>query len=364
MSGGPVNNSKRESVAPGFDNSEGLTPVYIVVLLICVVLVLENVFLKRWYQNGDELLPSADSAIYSVVYEGRIRQLMADVLPAGNRNVSSTSRRRCRPIPEKLLSRDSTVNNSLATSLDALSKQNPDVKPGGVWLPSNCVPRHNVAIVIPYRNRRQHFLKLLPILISVLKAQEVSFRIYLSEQNGTDTFNKGVLMNAAYVEALKDRTWDCFVFHDVDIILENIRTMYTCPTSPRHLSVAIDEYDYKLPYDFLVGGVFIIRREHFLAVNGYSNRYWGWGSEDDDMSRRIQNAGFRIDRPPYNVARFTQIKHEKREAAQWKIRYKQLYSAESRQHSDGVRDVTYTLVSRRDEPLFTHFIVDVGTPPQ
>ena len=42
----------------------------------------------------------------------------------------------------------------------------------------------------------------------------------------------------------------------------------------------------RLPYNALVGGVFSIRREHFQMVNGYSNLYWGWGAEDDDMYNR------------------------------------------------------------------------------
>ena len=39
-------------------------------------------------------------------------------------------------------------------------------------------------------------------------------------------------------------------------------------------------------YDLLVGGVLNLRKDHLLAVNGYSNEYWGWGAEDDDMSYR------------------------------------------------------------------------------
>jgi hypothetical protein len=43
---------------------------------------------------------------------------------------------------------------------------------------------------------------------------------------------------------------------------------------------------YRIPYDELIGGVFAIRTEHFLRVNGYSNLYWGWGAEDDDLAYR------------------------------------------------------------------------------
>ncbi len=64
-------------------------------------------------------------------------------------------------------------------------------------------------------------------------------------QYGRDTFNKARIMNIAFVEALKMFPYQCFVFHDVDLLPEDDRNMYSCPIQPRHMSVAIDEMGYK-----------------------------------------------------------------------------------------------------------------------
>ncbi len=57
----------------------------------------------------------------------------------------------------------------------------------------------------------------------------------------------------------------------------------------RHLSVAIDKYKYRMLYSELVGGVLNFKVSQFLRVNGYSNEYWGWGAEDDDMESKLYN---------------------------------------------------------------------------
>ena len=40
---------------------------------------------------------------------------------------------------------------------------------------------------------------------------------------------------------------------------------------------------YRLPYASLFGGVSAITKDHFKKVNGYSNLFYGWGGEDDEM---------------------------------------------------------------------------------
>ena len=45
-------------------------------------------------------------------------------------------------------------------------------------------------------------------------------------------------------------------------------------------------------------------------LNGYSNMFWGWGGEDDDMSKRIKHHNMTIIRYPINIARYKMIKHK------------------------------------------------------
>ena len=33
---------------------------------------------------------------------------------------------------------------------------------------------------------------------------------------------------------------------------------------------------------------------HMKAVNGFSNTFFGWGGEDDDMAKRVHLAGLKV----------------------------------------------------------------------
>ena len=51
-------------------------------------------------------------------------------------------------------------------------------------------------------------------------------------------------MNIGFLEAHKLIDFDCIIFHDVDMMPADDRAPYTCFTSPLHLGVYVDKYDY------------------------------------------------------------------------------------------------------------------------
>ena len=79
-------------------------------------------------------------------------------------------------------------------------------------------------------------------------------------------------------------------------------------------------FDYRLQYEELIGGVLILKTEHLLASNGYSNLYWGWGAEDDDLYYRLKGLGYKVERPPIKIGRYKMMKHEKRKPQLWSKR--------------------------------------------
>jgi len=103
-------------------------------------------------------------------------------------------------------------------------------------------------------------------------------------------------------------------------------------------------------------------REHYLLVNGYSNKYWGWGGEDDDMYKRIIRKQLKIERPPATIARYKMLKHTHQKANDNNLKI--LRTARRRIDSDGVNNVTYNLLNTTFYHLYTHFLIDVGEEPK
>ena len=52
-------------------------------------------------------------------------------------------------------------------------------------------------------------------------------------------------MNVGFSEAMKAGHFSCVIFHDVDLLPEDARNDYGCPSSPRHVSTSVSSMEYK-----------------------------------------------------------------------------------------------------------------------
>ncbi|KAJ8680866.1 hypothetical protein QAD02_016653 [Eretmocerus hayati] len=279
---------------------------------------------------------------------------------ANNNATSSSGVPRCPATPPNLVG--PLAVSKTPPNLQAMEKAFARVKQGGRGAPDECQSRYRVAIVIPFRDRFKHLMTLLYNLHPILLRQQIDYQIFVVEQDGTWQFNRAMLMNIGYVEALKERTFDCFIFHDVDLLPENDKNIYNCPQQPRHMSVAVDKFSYKLPYSDLFGGVSAMTTQHFRLVNGFSNVFWGWGGEDDDMANRIKSKGLHISRYPANVARYKMLIHKKEKANP--KRYEFLKSGKKRFQTDGLNNLQYEVLDHKHLKLYTWYLVRLTPPNQ
>ncbi|XP_021352642.1 beta-1,4-N-acetylgalactosaminyltransferase bre-4-like [Mizuhopecten yessoensis] len=241
----------------------------------------------------------------------------------------------------------------LETMLDHLN-------PGGRYAPLMCETSQRVALVIPYRNRELQLRTVLYNLHLMLRTQQLDYVIFLVEQAGSNTFNRGMLMNIGYAEAIKTYNYTCFVFHDVDLIPEDDRIYYGCGTNVRHLSVAIDKFNYRIVFPNLIGGVTQLPRAAFEKINGFSNLYFGWGGEDDDLGIRIRNAKLIVERQSIAIARYRMIKHlHERSNAPNPKRFQLLRNTTRRIKNDGLNTLKYRVLHKKEEKLYANITVEI-----
>lgn len=156
-----------------------------------------------------------------------------------------------------------------------------------------------LSIIICYRNREEHLIRLIPSLKEALIGQD--FEIIVAEQNDTFPFKRGNLLN----EGAKASSGDILVLHDVDYVPSksvkywkndadvfrpvskvNFILMDNTDRSEEDIPSGYRTFKDKIDDDFF-GGVLSINRDAFFQINGYNSLYDGWGLEDADLRERI-----------------------------------------------------------------------------
>lgn len=232
-----------------------------------------------------------------------------------------------------------------------------NIKSGGSWKPDKCISQHHVAIVVPYRDRQFQLNLFLAHMHPFLQFQNLHYQIFVVEQTHQRPFNRAKLFNVGFEESKKVSMFPCYIFHDVDLLPLNVLNVYGCTKLPRHLSANIDIFNYKVPYDWIFGGAVSILKDQFINVNGFSNKFFGWGGEDDDFFNRVTRNGTPICRFEPDISRYIMLSHKKEVPNE--DRYYYLTTGDRRFESDGLNSLRYTVKKFELKLLYTRIVVDI-----
>jgi len=148
-----------------------------------------------------------------------------------------------------------------------------------------------LGVCVPYRNREAHLKEFVPKVGQYLESQGIDYQMYFGHQVDDKLFNRGAMKNVAAEWAFKEGC-DYIVWHDIDMIPEE-GCDYSFPEKhPIHIATNISQMNYELKYEEYFGGAILFSKEQVQKTNGYSNDYWDWGMEDDDLLWRCHYEGY------------------------------------------------------------------------
>uniref|UniRef100_A0A8C0MDS4 Beta-1,4-galactosyltransferase n=1 Tax=Canis lupus familiaris TaxID=9615 RepID=A0A8C0MDS4_CANLF len=165
---------------------------------------------------------------------------------------------------------------------------------------------HRLAVLVPFRERFEELLVFVPHLHRFLSRKKIPHHIYVLNQVDHFRFNRAALINVGFLES--SNSTDYIAMHDVDLLPLNEELDYGFPEAgPFH--VASPELHPLYHYKTYVGGILLLSKQHYQLCNGMSNRFWGWGREDDEFYRRIKGAGLQLFRPSGITTGYKTFRH-------------------------------------------------------
>ena len=166
-----------------------------------------------------------------------------------------------------------------------------------------------LAVLIPFRGEvsPESFEALCSHLPGHLQQQHADFHLLAVNQVDEHPFNRAALANAAFrvltaggrgagLSPSDVRPFTCLAIHDIDRYPSTsnsscapfTRSYYSCPTFTPSV----------LHPESYTGGVLLLRPALYRAINGFSNEFWGWGHEDNELYLRLRACG----RPPIQAS--------------------------------------------------------------
>ncbi|KAJ1348442.1 Xylosylprotein 4-beta-galactosyltransferase [Parelaphostrongylus tenuis] len=209
---------------------------------------------------------------------------------------------------------------------------------------------HKLCVIVPFRDRDEELSEFAPHISKFLRKQGIDFYLLLMNQTDNFRFNRASLINVGWLES--DRVGcDYMVMHDVDLLPLNSEISYRFPGEGVVRHISSPSYHPKYSYSKFIGGILMLTMNDYKAVNGMSNKYWGWGLEDDEFYLRIKDAGLnltRVENLSSNRSNtFLHLHGAKRKRDYAVVTKDQKAMKRKRDYISGLNNVGYNITSRR-----------------
>ena len=181
----------------------------------------------------------------------------------------------------------------------------------------------NYCFIIPNRNREKTLEITKNNLFNYIKKNNILADIWIIHQNNLINWNKGVTLNIGF--KILEQFYDYFIFNDADtFIQDDINKNIFFPKNKELIHI--------YGYNHCIGGIFIINKNDFKLINGFSNKYFNWGREDTDLQDRLLLNKIKINREYINKnvkelehANCNNLWNYKKETKEYKIAKKIFY---------------------------------------
>jgi len=120
--------------------------------------------------------------------------------------------------------------------------------------------KKKLAVLVPFRDRFEELLTFAPHMTLFLSNQNIPHQIFVLNQVDRFRFNRASLINVGFLYTKSK--YDYIAMHDVDLLPINEQLIYEYPEHGM-VHVASPELHPKYHYQTFVGGILLVKREHF-----------------------------------------------------------------------------------------------------
>ena len=153
----------------------------------------------------------------------------------------------------------------------------------------------NYCFIIPHRNRENDLEITKNKIYSLIKKNNILADIWIINQNNMINWNKGTTINIGF--KILEKFYDYIIFNDADIYLKNNINLNEIL---KNTVIINNDVLHLYGYDHCLGGIFLMKKELFRKVNGFSNNFFNWGREDRDLLDRLAYYNIKINKKYIN----------------------------------------------------------------